>query len=146
MALEWDLIVATNQDVLLFKLLTFLGVLLTKRYYCLQLYGNLCLNFARQARQDGKKRKENHTTKVTKIQKTKRRKYEMNQTYVTAKSPESRGKSITFPDLLTFSNLGLAYGVDSINRTSGAMYTEYFYLEIHVRLEKEGKVSWTRLD
>jgi hypothetical protein len=55
MALEWDLIVATNQDVLLFKLLTFLGVLLTKRYYCLQLYGNLCLNFARQARQDGKK-------------------------------------------------------------------------------------------
>ena len=67
MALEWDLIVATNQDVLLFKLLTFLGVLLTKRYYCLQLYGNLCLNFARQARQDGKKRKENHTTKVTKI-------------------------------------------------------------------------------
>ena len=53
---------------------------------------------------------------------------------------------MTFPDLLTFSNLGLAYGVDSINRTSGAMYTEYFYLEIHVRLEKEGKVSWNRLD
>lgn len=35
---------------------------------------NLCLHFARQ---DGKKRKENHATKVTKIQKTKRQKYGM---------------------------------------------------------------------
>ena len=40
---------------------------------------NLCLHFARQYGQDGKKRKENHTTKVTKIQKTKRGKYEMNK-------------------------------------------------------------------
>ena len=32
---------------------------------------NLCLHFARQDGQDGKKRKENHTTKVTKNQKTK---------------------------------------------------------------------------
>ena len=33
---------------------------------------NLCLHFARQDGQDGKKRKENHATKVTKIPKTKR--------------------------------------------------------------------------
>ena len=40
---------------------------------------NLCLHFARQDGQDGKKRKENHATKVTEIPKTKRRKYEMNE-------------------------------------------------------------------
>ena len=33
---------------------------------------NLCLHFARQDGQDGKKWKENHATKVTKIPKTKR--------------------------------------------------------------------------
>ena len=33
---------------------------------------NLCLYFARQDGQDGKKWKENHATKVTKIPKTKR--------------------------------------------------------------------------
>ena len=38
----------------------------------------------------------------------------------------------------TWCTPGLAYGVNSVNRTSGAMYTEYFYLEIHVRFEKEG--------
>ena len=38
---------------------------------------NLCLHFARQ---DGKKRKENQATKVTKIPKTKRQKYGMNET------------------------------------------------------------------
>ena len=36
---------------------------------------NLCLNFARQDGQNGKKWKENHATKVTKIPKTKRRNY-----------------------------------------------------------------------
>ena len=41
---------------------------------------NLCLHFARQDGQDGKKWKENHATKVTKIPKTKRRKYGMNKT------------------------------------------------------------------
>ena len=41
---------------------------------------NLCLHFARQDGQDGKKWKENHATKVTKIPKTKRRKYGMNET------------------------------------------------------------------
>ena len=43
---------------------------------------NLCLHSARQNGQDGKKlkRKENHATKVTKIPKTKRRKYGMNET------------------------------------------------------------------
>ena len=40
---------------------------------------NLCLHFARQ---DGKKRIENHATKVTKIPKTKRQKYGMNETLV----------------------------------------------------------------
>jgi hypothetical protein len=36
---------------------------------------NLCLHFARQDGQDGKKLKENHATKVTKVPKTKRPKY-----------------------------------------------------------------------
>ena len=43
---------------------------------------NLCLHFARQDGQDGKNREENHATKVTKIPKTKRRKYGMNETYL----------------------------------------------------------------
>ena len=38
---------------------------------------NLCLHFARQ---DGKKRKKNHAIKVTKIPKTRRQKYGMNET------------------------------------------------------------------
>ena len=33
------ILVATNQDVLLFKLLNFFGVLLTEACYCLRLYG-----------------------------------------------------------------------------------------------------------
>ena len=41
---------------------------------------NLCLHFARQDGQDGKNRKENHSTKVTKIPKTKGRKHGMNET------------------------------------------------------------------
>ena len=36
---------------------------------------NLCLHFARQDGQDRKRQKENHRTKMSKIQKTKRRKY-----------------------------------------------------------------------
>jgi len=40
---------------------------------------NLCLHFASQDGQDGRKRKENHVTKVTKIPETKRRKYGMNK-------------------------------------------------------------------
>ena len=47
---------------------------------------NLCLHFARQDGQDGKKRKENHATKVTQIPKTKRRRYEMNETMILIKS------------------------------------------------------------
>ena len=42
----------------------------------------LGLHFARQDGQDGKKQKENHASKVTKIPKTKRRKYGMNKTFV----------------------------------------------------------------
>ena len=38
---EGYIFVATNQDVLLFKLLTFFGVLLFEACYCLQLYGIL---------------------------------------------------------------------------------------------------------
>ena len=41
---------------------------------------NLCLHFARQ---DGKKEKENHATKVTKIPKTKRQISGMNETCIT---------------------------------------------------------------
>ena len=41
---------------------------------------NLCLHFPRQDGQEGKNRKENHATKVTKIPKTKRQKYGMNET------------------------------------------------------------------
>ena len=44
---------------------------------------NLCLHFATQDGQVRKNWKENHATKVTKIQKTKRRKYGMNKTYDT---------------------------------------------------------------
>ena len=40
----------------------------------------LCLHFARQDVQDGKKWRKNHATKVTKIPKTIRRKYGMNET------------------------------------------------------------------
>ena len=42
---------------------------------------NLYLHFAKQDGQDGKKRKENPATKVTKMPKTKRRKYGMNETF-----------------------------------------------------------------
>ena len=43
---------------------------------------NLCLHFAKQDEQDRKKWKENHPSKVTKIPKTKRQKYGMNETLV----------------------------------------------------------------
>ena len=43
---------------------------------------NLCLHFARQDEKDGKNRKENHTTKVTK-----RPKYWMNETKKRKNSP-----------------------------------------------------------
>ena len=43
---------------------------------------NLCLHFARQDGRDRKKRKENHATKVTKIPKTKRRKYGLDETFL----------------------------------------------------------------
>ena len=48
----------------------------------MKILGNRCVYFARQDGQDGKKRKENHATKVSKIPKTKRRKYGMNETYI----------------------------------------------------------------
>ena len=45
---------------------------------------NLCLHFARQDPKDGRKRKVNHATKVTKIPKTKRQKHGMNKTFVSS--------------------------------------------------------------
>ena len=50
-----------------------------RSYKNMKLFRNLCLHFARQNGQDGKKRQENHATKLTKIPKTKRRKYGMNE-------------------------------------------------------------------
>jgi hypothetical protein len=41
---------------------------------------DLCLHFARQDGQDGKNREKNRAAKATKIPKTKRRKYGMNET------------------------------------------------------------------
>ena len=52
-------------------------------YENMKILRNLCLHFARQDGQDGKKRKENHATKVSKIPKTKRRKYGINETKMT---------------------------------------------------------------
>ena len=49
----------------------------------MKIFRNLCLHFARQDGQEGKKKqKENHATKVTKIPKTKRQKFGMNETKV----------------------------------------------------------------
>ena len=63
-----------------FSFLVFLSLLRTN-WENSKILGNLCLHFARQdGQQDGKNRKENHATKVTKIPKTKRRKYRMNET------------------------------------------------------------------
>ena len=46
----------------------------------MKLLRNLCLHFSRQDGQDGKKPKGNYVNKATKITKTKRRKYGMNET------------------------------------------------------------------
>ena len=63
-----------------FFVLGFGSFLATKLRYTKILH-NICLHFARQDGQDGKNWKENHATKqVTKIPKTKRRKYGMNET------------------------------------------------------------------
>ena len=45
-----------------------------------KIFHNLCLHFARQDGQGNKKWEENHANKVTKILKTKTRKYGMNET------------------------------------------------------------------
>ena len=51
---------------------------------------NVCLRFARQ---DGKKWKENHATKVSKIPETKSRKYGMNETIVILQNFDGKIKS-----------------------------------------------------
>ena len=61
-------------------LFLFFGHFWQRSYKNTKILRNLCLHFARQVRQDGKKRKENHATKVTKIPKNKRRKYGINET------------------------------------------------------------------
>ena len=58
------------------------GFLVTFGNKVTKILRNLCLHFARQDGQNGKKWKENHATKVTKIPKTKRQKYGMNETLV----------------------------------------------------------------
>ena len=57
--------------------------LVTFDYEVTKILFNCCLHFARRDRQDGKKCKENHATEVTKIPKTKSRKYGMNETFMT---------------------------------------------------------------
>lgn len=42
---------------------------------------------------------------------------------------------------LTLNSPGLVYEVQSINKSSGVMYADYFYLEINLRLEKESENS-----
>ena len=49
---------------------------------------NLCLHFAREDGQYEKKWKKTHATKVTRIPKTKRRKYGMNQTFMNKQIPK----------------------------------------------------------
>ena len=52
-------------------------------YKNMKILHNHCLHFARQDGQDKRKQKENYSTKVTKIPKTKRQKYGMNETLIT---------------------------------------------------------------
>ena len=39
---------------------------------------------------------------------------------------------------LVWSKAGLGYAIESIIRTTGVLYSDYFFLEIHTRLEKFG--------
>ena len=64
----------------IFRFLVF-GHFWRRSYENTKILRNL-IHFARQDGQDGKKWKENHATKVTKIPKTKRRKYGMNETFI----------------------------------------------------------------
>ena len=63
------------------NLFFYFGHFWQESYKNMQILCNLCLHFARQDGQDGKKWKENHAIIRTKIPKTKRRKYEMNEIY-----------------------------------------------------------------
>ena len=64
---------------LMFVSFLFLSVL-ARSYEDMKIFHNLCLHFARQDGQGNKKWEENHANKVTKILKTKTRKYGMNET------------------------------------------------------------------
>ena len=57
---------------------------------------NLCLHFARQEGNKGTHRKENHATKVMKLPRTTRRKYETNETIMISKFSRSCKKEIAF--------------------------------------------------
>ena len=57
-----------------FSILVF-GLFWRRSYENMKILYNLCLHFARQDGQEGKKQKENHASKVTKIPKTKSQKY-----------------------------------------------------------------------
>ena len=74
---EWSVMFRSSH----FSFLVF-GHFWQRSYENRKILRNLCLHFARQDGQDGKKPEENHATKVTKITKTKRQKYGMNETIV----------------------------------------------------------------
>ena len=67
----------------LFIPFSFLVTFVDKVYENMKILCNLCLHFARKDGQDRKNENENYETKMTKIPKTKRRKYGMNKTLVT---------------------------------------------------------------
>ena len=62
-----------------------------------KIFCNLCLHFASKDGQEGKKQKENHATKVTKIPKTKRWKYGMNKTLMSLQPMKKKFKLHTIP-------------------------------------------------
>ena len=69
----------------MFSFLVF-GHFWRRSYKNTKILRNLFLHFARQDGQDGKKtQKESHATEMTKIPKTKRQKYGMNDTHIIAK-------------------------------------------------------------
>ena len=77
---ETDLFFIKNQVHPVFG---FFGHFWRRSYKNMKISRNICLHFARQKTdRQKKKQKENHTTKVTKIPKTKRRKYGINKTLV----------------------------------------------------------------
>ena len=80
-----------------FSLLVF-GHFWRRSYENTKILRNLCLHFARQNGQGGKTQGKNHATKVTKIPKTKRRKYGMNKTRVAERYKDPQLTCFTWTD------------------------------------------------